>query len=143
MWASRRRSNGSLVRLIGAMRLLSLAVAISAVVSLPTAARASPPNGADSPELRRFENCTELEQYLEQLAVEQVRRQMEQWRQWGYRRGRYGLKSSEAASAAPSAAPSMSKGDGEGRSSGPSAHTETNVQVGGVGEADLVKRGGT
>src|SRR5919106_3838722 len=148
MWASRRRSNGSLVRLIGAMRLLSLAVAIATVVSLPTAARASPPNGADSPELRRFENCTELEQYLEQLAVEQVRRQVEQWRQWGYRgwRGRSGdlrSKSSEATPDAPSAAPSASRGDADGRSSGPSAHTETNVQVGGVDEADFVKTGGT
>src|ERR671931_177479 len=112
MWASRRRSNRRLVRLIGVMKLLALALPVVSltILSVPSTAHAAPPNGADSPELRRFENCTELDQYLEDLATEQLRRQMEQWRRWNergwYGRGgpRYGLKSA-AEPPAPSAAP--------------------------------------
>jgi hypothetical protein len=119
------------------------ALALATCLAVPIAARAAPPIGADSPELRRFENCTELEQYLGELALEQMRRNVEAWRQWGHHRGWRGRGLGSLRSE-PSEAPSAAAGaDRAESSSGPSAYTETNVQVGGVDEADFVKTDGT
>src|SRR5919198_4101149 len=66
------RSSGARRSCNRLMRLFVFALAALAVV--PLAAVASPPQEADSPELRRFESCAELERYLQDLALENIRR---------------------------------------------------------------------
>ncbi len=81
----------------------------------------------------------DLEQYLEDTAVLQMRSQLEAmrdevpgWGWWGFRGGFGGLDNLEASAAGSAAPPSA-----------PSAYTQTNNQVQGVDEADFVKNDGT
>jgi hypothetical protein len=77
-----------------------------------------------------FASCSELEQYIEDTAVEQMRRQLDQLleeRYWGW-----GL--ADAQFGAPAA---------KSAEAGPASYTTTNVQVKGVDEADFVKNDGT
>src|SRR5215216_3851189 len=102
-----------------------LALVLAALSAIPLAARAAPPRGADSPELRRFESCTELERYLQDLALENLRRHAEgRWRgryQRGDGRGApLGLPTPAAPMSAPSAAAGSERG--LGAPSGPSSY---------------------
>jgi uncharacterized secreted protein with C-terminal beta-propeller domain len=84
--------------------------------------------------LQAFDSCRELEQYIEDTAVLDMRTQMEQSKRgYGYYWG-WGFRAMEDMAGAPTAmAPP----------SGPSAYTTTNTQVAGVDEADFVKNDGT
>ncbi|MBI3182843.1 MAG: beta-propeller domain-containing protein [Myxococcales bacterium] len=84
-------------------------------------------------------SCADLEQYIEDTAVLDMRTRMEAMKDgsggwWGWDVARGG-DTSEAMAGAPAA-------DGKA-SSGPSAYTTTNTQVAGVDEADFVKNDGT
>ena len=87
--------------------------------------------------------CQDLETYLEDTAVLQMRTQLEamrdevpSWGWWGGWGGRFGGPEGDLATAG-AAAPSNSA------SKAPSAYTTTNTQVAGVDEADFVKNDGT
>lgn len=86
--------------------------------------------------LQSFASCGELEKYIEDTAVEEMRSQLEQSKEnWGWYRG--GPVFFDDAGG-PVAGPTTDAG---GR--GPTAYTTTNTQVGGVDEADFVKNDGT
>lgn len=88
--------------------------------------------------LESFGSCQELESYIEDTAVLDMRTQLEQAKKgyggWGwFGRGDVFAGAPEAASA-----------DGaSNKASGPNDHTTTNTQVAGVDEADFVKNDGT
>lgn len=87
--------------------------------------------------LESFKSCGELESYIEDTAVLDMRTQLALARDgyggwWGW-----GGPMREMDAAAPTA------GAGASANSGPSAYTKTNTQVGGVDEADFVKNDGT
>ena len=109
------------------------AVALSACGGLP-----APQAVQKRLELKGFASCKELETYIEDTAVLEMRSRLEQQKQ-GYNgvglRGEVENSSPTAmdATAAGSAAPP----------SGPAAYTTTNTQVAGVDEADFVKNDGT
>ncbi len=89
-------------------------------------------------ELLAFNSCPELEAYIEQTAVDDMRTQLTQARDG---RGWYGdvldgRGGFEATAGAPNA-PAAEK------AAGPSSYTTTNTQVAGVDEADFVKNDGT
>ncbi|MCA3016894.1 MAG: beta-propeller domain-containing protein [Myxococcaceae bacterium] len=84
--------------------------------------------------------CADLEAYLEETAVRQMRTQLEaardqvpSWGWWGGDFGRGGIELANAEARAGSAAPAPA----------PSNYTTTNTQVAGVDEADFVKNDGT
>ena len=88
-------------------------------------------------ELQSFDSCAELETYVEDTAVLDMRTQLEQAKK-GYSVSGGGVvlgRPEPTMAAGPSAA-----GDA---ASGPSAYTTTNTQVAGVDEADFVKNDGT
>src|SRR6185295_17019175 len=90
-----------------------------------------PPNQGiqDRVALEAFDGCGQLEQYIEDNAVLDMRAQLEIEKQgWYY----WGLRELDAYGAGAPSAPS-----------GPSAYTTTNTQVAGVDEADFVKNDGT
>jgi uncharacterized secreted protein with C-terminal beta-propeller domain len=76
--------------------------------------------------LLSFNNCDELERYIKDVAVKYMRSQLEQ-----SKAGVGVLAGARAADASPSTG------------AGPSAYTQTNTQVAGVDEADIVKSDGT
>ncbi|MDQ3263847.1 MAG: beta-propeller domain-containing protein [Myxococcota bacterium] len=82
--------------------------------------------------LENFDNCGELESYIEDTAVAQMRAQLLQLKESSYGWGGIPVMVAEDASAG-----------GSPRASGPSAYTTTNTQVEGVDEADFVKNDGT
>ena len=92
-----------------------------------------PPNQGiqDRVALQAFDSCGELEQYIEDNAVLNMRSQMERMKDgyWGWG----GVMAMDAERGAPTA---MAAG-------GPTAYTTTNTQVAGVDEADFVKNDGT
>src|SRR4051794_12081280 len=92
-----------------------------------------PPNQAiqDRVALQAFDGCGQLEQYIEDNAVLDMRAQLEQYKQGYWYWGERGGVVFDAAGGPP-ASPS-----------GPSAYTTTNTQVAGVDEADFVKNDGT
>jgi hypothetical protein len=81
--------------------------------------------------LQAFQGCSELEQYIEDTAILDMRSQLEQQKQGYWYWGLRGEVDFDAAGGPP-ASPA-----------GPSAYTTTNTQVGGVDEADFVKNDGT
>ncbi|MFL5347621.1 MAG: beta-propeller domain-containing protein [Hyalangium sp.] len=103
-------------------------------------------------QLRSFESCDELEAYVEDTAVLDMRSQLlwqkEMVGNWGRGGPVYSVEdgSLPPTSASPSPMPGSSSGDasapGTG-SKGPDDYTETNNQVEGVDEADFVKNDGT
>lgn len=84
--------------------------------------------------LERFQTCAELETYIEDVAVDQMRAQLDAYANeehyWG---GPAVLAGAEDAAS----------NSGGTRSSAPTAYTKTNTQVQGVDEADFVKTDGT
>ena len=87
-------------------------------------------------ELQSFQSCEELEAYIEDTAVLQMRMQLEQSKKTYSSGGARVLLGGAPAADATMAA-------GAPASSGPSAYTTTNTQVAGVDEADFVKNDGT
>ncbi len=84
--------------------------------------------------LQAFGSCSELESYIEDVAVDQMRAQLDSYGQVGIRGGSPFLAGTQDAASANSAgAPS----------SAPTAYTKTNAQVEGVDEADFMKTDGT
>ena len=81
--------------------------------------------------LNAFEDCAQLEQYIEDQAVLEMKSQLEQTKKWG---GGGPIMYADQTMGGPAAAPSAA---------GPSAYTTTNTQVAGVDEADFVKNDGT
>lgn len=85
--------------------------------------------------------CTNLEKYLEDTAVLQMRTQLEASRDgvpsWGWWGGGF---RGDVLNAAPEAA---TAGGADKGAQGPSSYTTTNTQVAGVDEADFVKNDGT
>ncbi len=78
------------------------------------------------PALLSFSNCEQLEGYIKDVAVKYMRSQLEQ-----SKAGVGGVAGPRAADASPPPG------------AGPSAYTQTNTQVAGVDEADIVKSDGT
>ncbi len=89
------------------------------------------PGIARNPVLQRFSSCGDLERTLEDGLVLQMKSTLEQYRAgWGY--GWVGVGGG--------AMPPMADG---ASAAAPSAHTSTNTQVEGVGEADFLQNDGT
>lgn len=80
-----------------------------------------------------FDSCEQLEEHIEDTAVELMRQDL---RQQG---GRGFGRNVDLAGGVPSAAPQAAE---SGRSSAPTNYTKTNTQVAGVDEADFVKTDG-
>ena len=80
--------------------------------------------------LLSFNNCDELEGYIKDVAVKYMRSQLEQ--------SKAGVGAIAGAAAGPRAAEASPSAG-----AGPSAYTQTNTQVAGVDEADIVKSDGT
>ncbi len=81
-------------------------------------------------ELLAFASCAELEQYVEDTAVQDMRSQLQ--------------LSSDSSSGIRADAPTLNAGaETTGKSAGPQSYTTTNTQVAGVDEADFVKNDGT
>jgi len=103
-------------------------------------------------QLKSFDKCEDLESYIEDTAVLDMRAQLtwqkEMIGKWG-RGGGIGIPVMEDGNAMPPASPSPTTGaPGGGDVSapaprGPDDYTETNNQVAGVDEADFVKNDGT
>jgi len=81
--------------------------------------------------LLRFNNCSDLEGYIKDVAVKYMRSQLEQSKE-----GVGGIGILRAGPAAPNSADAS-------QNAGPTAYTQTNTQVAGVDEADIVKTDGT
>jgi len=94
-------------------------------------------------ELKPFGSCSELEGYIKDQAIREMRFQLEQDLQSQLNSpGYYGSPDAGMAAAdAGTSSPSRPRGSTDS-SSGPSAHTETNNQVAGVDEPDFVKNDG-
>ncbi|WP_224244896.1 beta-propeller domain-containing protein [Hyalangium gracile] len=95
--------------------------------------------------LESFERCEDLESYIEDTAVLDMRTQLS-WQKemiggWG-RGGPIMEDGAGAPPSAPAAGDSNSGGPGTGKA-GPDDYTDTNNQVEGVDEADFVKNDGT
>jgi hypothetical protein len=103
-----------------------------------------PPAVQDRAELLSFKGesaCKDLEAYLEDTAVLQMRTELEAQRDgvpgWGWWGGGFGFRGGvEDLALAPNAAGSAEK------SAGPANYTTTNNQVAGVDEADFIKNDG-
>jgi uncharacterized secreted protein with C-terminal beta-propeller domain len=117
--------------------LRSLVLGAASVVVAGCGSRVPDPQAIQKRlELQSFQSCEELEKYVEDTAVLQMRMQLEQSKKTYSSGG--GILTREGAPAADTnmtAAPAAS--------SGPSAYTTTNTQVAGVDEADFVKNDGT
>lgn len=85
--------------------------------------------------LQAFNSCSELETYIEDVAVDQMRAQLDSYGDVGVRGGGPFLAGAEDSASANSA--------GASQSSAPTAYTKTNTQVDGVDEADFMKTDGT
>jgi uncharacterized secreted protein with C-terminal beta-propeller domain len=102
--------------------------------------------------LESFEKCEDLESYIEDTAVTDMRAQLgwqrDQIDKWG-RNGGPIFDGGETADGAPPPQPGAPTNDagggngGTGAPRGPDNHTDTNNQVAGVDEADFVKNDGT
>ncbi len=108
------------------------------LISLPAAAQQRA-----AAELVRFDDCAELERYLESRAIEQLRQQWTQRERWY----RYPFVLRGVGVPAPTAAPSAAEPRAEGAAAakdgaGPTTYSQTNTQVQGVDEADFVKNDG-
>ncbi|HNO69728.1 MAG TPA: beta-propeller domain-containing protein, partial [Pseudomonadota bacterium] len=90
-------------------------------------------------QLSNFGSCADLEQYVEDQAVFEMRTQLESMKRSGGSIDIFGRTTGVADSAA---APTAGAADSS-KSSGPSAYTKTNTQVAGVDEADFFKNDGT
>ncbi|MFO0653876.1 MAG: beta-propeller domain-containing protein [Polyangia bacterium] len=90
-------------------------------------------------QLSNFGSCADLEQYVEDQAVFEMRTQLESMKRSGGSIDIFGRTTGVADSAA---APAAGAADSS-KSSGPSAYTKTNTQVAGVDEADFFKNDGT
>ena len=89
-------------------------------------------------QLSNFGSCSDLEQYIEDQAVFEMRTQLDSQKRSGTSIDIFGRAGGVANSeAAPTA------GAADSKSSGPSAYTKTNTQVAGVDEADFFKNDGT
>lgn len=84
-----------------------------------------PPSIQEDVRLTRMSSCVELEDYIEDTAIRQMRADIDHW-------GWYGLPEATAGG-------DRAQNDGSG---GPRDYTSTNVQVDGVDEADFVKTDG-
>ena len=122
------------------MRAFRFSILLGAAAALTACSNANP---VTSPEpvqkrlaLQSFGSCQDLENYIEDTAVLDMRSQLEQARQgyggwgWGFPVAG-GMAEDASAPQANAAAPS-----------GPSDYTTTNTQVAGVDEADFVKNDG-
>ena len=92
-------------------------------------------------QLSNFGSCTDLEQYIEDQAVFEMRTRLDSMKRSGNSIDIFGGSRSggfDAAESTGAAAPSA-----DSKSSGPSAYTKTNTQVAGVDEADFFKNDGT
>ncbi|ADO68606.1 beta-propeller domain-containing protein [Stigmatella aurantiaca] len=100
-----------------------------------------PPNQPVSSEARLegFAGCSELEAYIEDTAVLDMRTQLSWQRRW--RNGGIGVPDMGAGE--PPMASPEAPGSGGDSSGGPNDYTDTNNQVAGVDEADFVKNDGT
>ncbi len=91
-------------------------------------------------ELQAFGTCEQLETYIEDTAVLDMRTQLESAKTgnygWGWGRG-------DVFAGAPEASNDASAGAAAPQSQGPNDYTTTNTQVAGVDEADFVKNDGT
>lgn len=85
--------------------------------------------------LQAFPNCADLEQYIEDTAVLDMRSQLTAWRDGNWGGGWYRGGPMVEDAATPNAGGSAPQG--------PSSYTQTNTQVAGVDEADFVKNDGT
>lgn len=83
--------------------------------------------------LENFTSCGELQGYIEDVAVRQMRTQLDSYKSSGWVAFGGGVDD---------AAPGVS-GAKDAGSGGPAAYTTTNVQVAGVDEADFMKNDGT
>jgi hypothetical protein len=85
--------------------------------------------------LSAFNDCVELEQYIEDVATSQMRAQLDGYRDGNYWGGPIFAGAEDAAA--------NSAGGTRGTQSAPTAYTKTNTQVAGVDEADFMKTDGT
>jgi len=126
-------------------RAAAATAALSALTGCNGTSVPTPPAVTERAALQSFGGtaaCTDLEGYIEDTAVLQMRTQLEAardgvpswgwWGGWGFRGGIDDVAFPQAAGA------SNSKG-----STAPSSYTTTNNQVAGVDEADFVKNDGT
>ncbi|MSP59852.1 MAG: hypothetical protein EXR72_05845 [Myxococcales bacterium] len=92
-----------------------------------------PPAIQNRLQMESFQSCEDLEQYIENTAVEDMRFQLDAMKEggWLFSRGGFDAQSSPGGAA-----------NGE-KAAAPSAYTKTNTQVQGVDEADFVKNDGT
>lgn len=114
------------------LRTAALAMALAAAAcgeATPVGHRPGDPSQQQQA-LVGFQSCTELETYIKDTAVLQMREQLDGN---GYWWGRYG--GMEDGNAVPAA-------DGSSKSTAAPDHSETNTQVAGVDEADFVKTDG-
>ncbi|HEX8701762.1 MAG TPA: beta-propeller domain-containing protein [Myxococcaceae bacterium] len=95
--------------------------------------------------LESFEKCEDLESYIEDTAVTDMRAQLgwqrDQIGRWGGGGGP--VMEDGSGGPQPGAPTSGDSGGGAGAPRGPDNHTDTNNQVAGVDEADFVKNDGT
>jgi len=89
-------------------------------------------------QLSNFGSCEDLEQYIEDQAVFEMKTRLDASKRSGSGIDLFGRATSSTAESAP-----MADAAGGAKSSGPSAYTKTNTQVAGVDEADFVKNDGT
>lgn len=92
-------------------------------------------------QLSNFGSCSDLEQYIEDQAVFEMRTRLDSMKRSGNSIDIFGGSRAggfDAAESTGAAAPSA-----DSKSSGPSAYTKTNTQVAGVDEADFFKNDGT
>lgn len=87
--------------------------------------------------LQSFDSCADLEAYIEDTAVLDMRTQLEQAKKGGYYWGPVFAGGVADRAAAPEAGASQ-----DANASGPKDYTTTNTQVAGVDEADFVKNDG-
>lgn len=90
-------------------------------------------------QLANFGSCSDLEQYIEDQAIFEMRTQLDSQKRSGNSIDIFGRATGGIADSAAS----PSAGAAENKASGPSAYTKTNTQVAGVDEADFFKNDGT
>ncbi len=115
---------------------VALAVAVGCGKKEGPEEKPTPPGVVQRVALKGFTGanaCGDLEQYIEDTAVQQMKAQLEQTKQsWG--RAYVGV---------PESAPTAAGAADSSNAAAPSAYTKTNTQVAGVDEADFVKTNGT
>ena len=116
-------------------------VLLSAVVACGESGLPDPAGIQAELTLANFGSCSDLEQYIEDQAVFEMRTRLDSMKRSGNSIDIFGGSRSgglDAAESTGAAAPAA-----DSKSSGPSAYTKTNTQVAGVDEADFFKNDGT